>query len=315
MRRVGGITEAMWLLRLEMAAISSLYIAANVATGLGIDARIYHAAAQALLAGGNPWAQGVDGVIFAAPPPTLILYLPFAWLPQGAFVAVAIGICAVSAVLAIRQLRLPYWWLLFPPIIESVAVANPDIVVLALLVTRGGSLLAILLKIYAVIPVVILGRWRPAITAVAVMAVTAPFLRWDLYVGQAAEISAAIWEQAGVHGKSAYAIPSLVPIAVVGLLVLGPRRAAWLAVPALWPATQLHYAALALPALTPAMAAIMSLPVPGAAVAAIVVAVMMDPARPRSARDVLRQWDPRGGRAAGEAAGAETQATRGSAGT
>jgi hypothetical protein len=39
-------------------------------------------------------------------------------------------------------------------------------------------------------------------------------------------------------------------LVVLGLVVLGPQLAGWLAVPALWPSTQLHYSALALPALS-----------------------------------------------------------------
>ena len=45
------------------------------------------------------------------------------------------------------------------------------------------------------------------------------------------------------------AIPLLVPFAVVFLILLGRRRAAWLLVPALWPDAQLHYASIAMPIL------------------------------------------------------------------
>jgi catechol 2,3-dioxygenase-like lactoylglutathione lyase family enzyme len=41
----------------------------------------------------------------------------------------------------------------------------------------------------------------------------------------------------------------------IALVLLGRERAAWLAVPVLWPATQLHYTVIALPALTPFLAA------------------------------------------------------------
>jgi hypothetical protein len=56
------------------------------------------------------------------------------------------------------------------------------------------------------------------------------------------------------------------------------RRAGWLAVPAIWPNTQLHYSTIALPGLVRfhrrafmAAAALYAIPYPGAPVAATVV--------------------------------------------
>jgi len=51
-------------------------------------------------------------------------------------------------------------------------------------------------------------------------------------------------------------------IAVVALLALGLRRAGWLAVPLLWPSTQIHYMALAMPGLTPYLALAWCIPMP-----------------------------------------------------
>ena len=49
-----------------------------------------------------------------------------------------------------------------------------------------------------------------------------------------------------------------------------------MAVPVLWPSTQAYYATLAVPGLTAAGAALMALPIPGAAVAAaLVIAIQM----------------------------------------
>ena len=52
--------------------------------------------------------------------------------------------------------------------------------------------------------------------------------------------------------------------AVAGLIALRDRGAAWLVVPALWPYTQLHYAAIALPALrgAPILALLLCFPFP-----------------------------------------------------
>ena len=68
-------------------------------------------------------------------------------------------------------------------------------------------------------------------------------------------------------------IYAVIPIALVALLLTGRERAAWLAVPAVWPTTQWYYSTLAVPAvtLTPLAAGILAIPIPGAAVVATVV--------------------------------------------
>jgi len=82
--------------------------------------------------------------------------------------------------------------------------------------------------------------------AAAVVVVTAPFLAWDRYVANVAQIMANLQAQSG-GGNSALAVPLLIPLAVVGLVLVGRRKAAWLAVPALWPNAQEYYAVIALP--------------------------------------------------------------------
>ncbi len=70
----------------------------------------------------------------------------------------------------------------------------------------------------------------------------------------------------------------------------GRERAGWLAVPALWPATQWYYSTLAMPALTPIAAAILAVPVPGAAVlAALAVAISR---RNTSVARLVQDWRP-----------------------
>ena len=61
-----------------------------------------------------------------------------------------------AAIWTLRRLRFPLWWLLFPPIAEALCSANPQLVVLALLVTnrRWASAVATGLKVYAFIPLV-----------------------------------------------------------------------------------------------------------------------------------------------------------------
>jgi hypothetical protein len=55
----------------------------------------------------------------------------------------------------------------------------------------------------------------------------------------------------------------VIVVAVLALAVIGRRRAAWLGVPGLWPATQWYYATLAVPGLTPTAAALMAIPAQG----------------------------------------------------
>src|SRR3954468_949166 len=93
---------------------------------IGLDARIYRVAAHAALSGGDPWArQGALG--FAGTPTSLIAYVPAAILPETVAVAAYIGLFVVGAVLVLRRLRLPAWWLLSPPLWESVELVNQDL--------------------------------------------------------------------------------------------------------------------------------------------------------------------------------------------
>ena len=54
----------------------------------------------------------------------------------------------------------------------------------------------------------------------------------------------------------------MLTIVALGLLALRDRRAAgWLAVPALWPASQLHYSTMALPVMSPLLAFFLAIPI------------------------------------------------------
>jgi hypothetical protein len=148
---------------------------------------------------------------------------------------------------------------------------------------------AVLLKIYAVVPLALTLRWRALLVTGAALLVTAPFLPWDSYVAQFGDLSESLATQSD-GGLSATALPWLIPVAIVALMFAGRERAAWLAVPALWPATQWYYSTLALPALTPLAAAVIAVPTPGAAVvAAVIVAVQR---RNSSARRLVADWGP-----------------------
>ena len=124
---------AVLLVTFVMVTVARLINAARLET-FAIDLRIYRAAADAALAGHDPWAVAVHGLTFAGPPPTLLAYMPAAVLPEAVAIALYAVVSVVAAVAVLRALHLPLWWLLFPPISESLIVLNADILVIALLV-------------------------------------------------------------------------------------------------------------------------------------------------------------------------------------
>jgi len=210
----------------------------------GIDARIYRSAAEAALAGRDPWAVGVDGLTFAGPPPTLVAYIPAALLPEGIALLLYAAISIAAAVAVLRTLHLPIWWLLFPPISDSLLVLNPDIVVIALLVaTPRFAALSVPLKPYAAVPLLLTERWKPLAIGLGLCLLSVPW--WSAFLANREAIASALASQS-FGGMSAWATWLMVPTGLA-LVVLFRRGAEWLAVPALWPYTQLHYSALALP--------------------------------------------------------------------
>jgi hypothetical protein len=262
------------LLAVEFAVFSTIYLFDFVYVERGRDAHIYQAATRAWLAGSDPWAAGYHGFLFAGPPLTLLPLAPFAWLPPDLFAALMIIASLVAAAVALRTLGLPAWWLLFPPLVQAITVGNPDVIVLALLVSgsRVGGALAVLFKVYAAVPLLVLGRWRELAIALVVVGVTLPVVPWAAFLSH--DVLGTLSHQSH-GGLSAWVWLPLVPIAVLGLVAVGRRRAAWWAVPTLWPDTQVHYSLLAVPAVTPFSAAVLAVPLfPAVPVLALVVAAL-----------------------------------------
>jgi len=253
------------------AVISAMRLSSLVTGEWGFDARLYLDATRAWLAGADPWVS-IETQRFAAPPPSLVPLVPIAILPEEIGVVLMVVLAAIGAVATIRLLRLPWWWLLFPPFIDGVWNGNPQTLVVPLILVGAGPIAAFL-KIYALVPMVLTLRWRAVAVTGVLLLVTAPFLPWASYVARFGDLSAVLETQSD-GGLSATALPWLIPIAIIALILCGRERAGWLAVPVLWPATQWYYSTLALPALTPIAAAIIVVPIPGFAVlAAIAVAV------------------------------------------
>ena len=194
-----------------------------------------------------------------------------------------IVLAAIGAVATIRLLRLPWWWLLFPPFVDGVWNGNPQTLLVPLILVGAGPIAAFL-KIYALVPLVLTLRWRALlVTRSSCCSSPRRSCRGRSYIAQFGDLSAALATQSD-GGLSATALPVADPDrASSPCSSAGRERPAWLAVPVLWPATQWYYSTLALPALTPIAAALIAVPIPGfAVVAAVVVAVERRNTDPRA---------------------------------
>jgi hypothetical protein len=283
---------ARYWLAIWFGIISLIRLQSLVTGSAGFDAQLYLKATRAWLDGADPWVF-IDQQRFAAPPPTLIPLAPIAILPEQLGIAIMIALAVVGAIATVRLLHLPWWWLLFPPFIDAAWNGNPQNLLVPLILVGAGPLAAFL-KIYAIVPIALTLRWRTLLVTAVLLVVTAPFLPWASYIAQFGELSAALAEQSD-GGLSATAIPWLIPVAVVALLFVGRERAAWLAVPALWPTTQWYYSTLAVPAATPLAGAILAVPLPGAAVVATIAVAIHR--RNTSVQKLVADWIP--GRAGG----------------
>jgi hypothetical protein len=236
---------------------------------VGIDDRIYYRAALAWVNGLDPWGAGVAwstiSFDFAGPPPTVLVFVPFTVLTEEVFNAAWLGLSVAAALYTLRRLRLPLWWLAFPPLAQAVMVGNPQVVCMAALVASSNVIasLAIPFKAYAALPLLGEFRWRPVAILAAACAVSVvlwPDL-WRMYLDQFGAISQRLSAES-FGGFSATRDPRLLALVVAALLALAlvDRRAAgWLAVPAAWPSSQFFYSEFALPVITPLFAAVLAM--------------------------------------------------------
>lgn len=236
------------------------------------DGMLYRAATIRWLEGGDPWLIPQSGAVYAAPPPTLLAMLPFAVVPEALARPLLLALGAAASIWMIRRLRLPLWWLAFPPLVDVLWNANPHVFVAPLLVA-GLAPLAAMVKLYAgAVPAIRLD-WKALAATAAVLLVTLPFLPWGLFIERWPDVSRALNNQSAGGGLSVWVTPFLVPVAVVAALLLGRERLAWWSIPVFWPFTQWYYSSIALPVLTPLAAVALSIPVPGATTVALVIAV------------------------------------------
>lgn len=270
---------ALWFLLVSLAAGSSHF---TLNPTLFFDAQLYLDATRTWLAGGDPWTVAHGGVLFAAPPPTLVLLVPLALLPGDlGWITLGLG-CAAAAGLTVRLLRLPWWWLLFPPTVMAVLSGNVQALPVPLILANSGWVAGVL-KVYAIVPDLILGRWRQVLALAAVLAVTAPLLPWAQYIHAFGSVTGALADQTR-YGFPATVSLLMAPLAFVAMWIVGRERSAWLAVPALWPSQQWYYATLALPTRSVVACFVVSLPFAGSGMAALLVLAVIELGKQRQDR-------------------------------
>jgi hypothetical protein len=273
-----------WFALFSLPVLRSAFVDAHWA---GIDAALYHRAALAWLNGSDPWSASIDWTgptyHFSALPTAVLIFAATAWLPEAVVAAMWIGANVVAAVYLVRRIGLGWHYLLFPPVAYSVLTGNPSLVVAALLLGGSPILDAVggALKVYALVPILLLRRWRSAVSFGVLVAMTVPFLPlWVDYASRVGVISTRLHDEA-LGGYSAFALgwPVMV-LTAVGLIAMYRRDregAAWLTVPAAWPGSEVHWLTLAMPLLRRYgwLAWILAVPVRGAAVLALLALVVV----------------------------------------
>ena len=275
------VWDILLILAFVPGAATSLFYVLVMPTGLGVHANIYAHAADAWLNGGDPWLVGPELAVFAGPPTMLLPFVPFAGRPDPVNVAIWLFADLAIATWVFRRLRMPAYWLAFPPLFFAIILGHIEVFVLAAMVVRTPLAgLAAAIKPYAAIPMVAERRWGALAVAAVAVVVTFPFLPWSRFFQDLPLITANLARQD--TGDAVFGQPLLMLVGAVALLSLGPRRALWLAVPVLWPHAQGIYKTMTIPVLTPVVALFWALPFQGATLLGVVAyAVLVQVARVR----------------------------------
>jgi hypothetical protein len=233
----------------------------------GFDTELAVGAAKNWLSGADPWSFSLIGEVgntyhFAGLPPTVLIYAPLVSLGIQLAGYVGIVVSIVAAILILRRLRLPMWWLLFPPLNEAALVANPHMVLFALLIL-GGGWLAPAVKVYAFVPMVGEQRWRQIALALAAFLITLAVVP-GLWFQWASDLGSTtgrllVEAQVGWGLTGGLLILGIVPLLAIAWYK-GLRTAGWLAVPTMWPASEFFYSSFALPVITPILAVFLAIP-------------------------------------------------------
>ena len=276
-------------------AISTLRLAVLQHTLVGFDGRLYRSATMAWLAGGDPWKVSFQGVYYAAPPPSLLPFVPLTWLPEDVAIAILIGLCVVASVILLRRVGLPLWWLAFPPLVDGIWNANVHVLVAPLLLL-GLAPLAGVLKVYALAVPTIHGEWKSIALSGLVLVATIPILPWGTFLNELPAIVSQLSTQSrgglSVTGFPPPAAAALAVLAGAAIFIVGRERGAWFAVPVLWPSTQWYYSSTAIPGASSLAALVLAVPIGGGAFLALMVLAVETVVRRRSA--MSRSSEPAG---------------------
>ena len=253
---------------------------------IGSHALIYTDAARAMVTGGDPWVVGPPSAVFAGPPLMLLPFVPFTVLPPDLTRAVWVLGMATVAIASLRPLGLSPWWIAFPPLWEAIVLGHPEPLVLGFLLLRSPAAgLAAVIKPYAALPLLAGWRWRALLLAAAVVLLTTPVLPWRLFLDDLPRISENLARQS--LGDGVINSPILAGLAVISLLLVGWRRGLWLATPLLWPNPQPIYKVASIPAMSPLLATLWALPIPGATLLGIIAEALLVTL---SRRGLLPRW-------------------------
>jgi hypothetical protein len=218
----------------------------------GADGSLYREGAAAWLAGIDPWSVGPSHAHFSGAPSTIVAYVPAALIPDAVWRPTSFILDIVLSVLLLRRLKLGLWWLAYPPLVIAIFLGQPGVVVLSMLVL-GGASLAPAIKVYALLPLIVARRWRAAIVGAALVGMTmvvAPAL-WIEWFHQLPALTARLYSE--LHDTPNLALSIAGAIAFVVVWRFAPRVAPWLAIAALWPTWEYHYAIYSLPTLNPVL--------------------------------------------------------------
>lgn len=237
---------------------------------IGSHAVVYTDAARAWLIGGNPWTVGPPDVVFAGPPPMLLPFVPFVFMPDLVIRIAWVGGMAALAVWLLRRLRMPGYWIGFPPLFSAIVLGHPEVLLLFLLVVGGtASGLSVVIKPYAGFALLAERRWRAIVLGGAIGVASLLVLPWQRFLDELPRIGANLARQS--HGDSVFGDPALMVVALVALAVLGLRQGLWLVTPVLWPSAQPIYKVGSIPFIPPILAVAWAFEVPGATLVGVVV--------------------------------------------
>jgi hypothetical protein len=227
---------------------------------IGSDTRIYYRGSELWLAGGNAWeaSAGFDGNVYhyAALPSTTVMFAPATVLPEGLFAGLwlALGPSPLSGSCGSR-LGLPWWWLAFPPLAEGSGPATGHRPAGAGGRAAGGSRRSRHRSLYGAVPLGAQPRWRSLVAGGVLILATiaiAPSLWGNVRRRLPVPSPSACWPS-----RRAASVPtpgrccSAYRSSPAALALLDRIAAGWVAVPAVWPASEFHYSILVLPISTP----------------------------------------------------------------